>query len=158
MRSARLSRAEHARFCTVAHASKRAADIGKSQIDVPLDVFEEDPRRLRLAHDARDVRPEVARIVRAALVAGDRERLARITRSDEVHDSTPRAAVEGCEIVPNRRVAQGRVVHPGHECGRRMGVSLDITHSAGSRLGDVEAEIEAAVAGAEREKPELVGT
>jgi len=62
MRSARFSRREQSRFCAIAHASKVGPDFGKSQRDVTLDIFEEDPARSRIANDACDVWPEVPRV------------------------------------------------------------------------------------------------
>lgn len=71
--------------------------------------------------------------------------------------AAPRSAVEGSQIVPYRRWSQGLVVHPRHESGRRVGFPLDVTHSAIGGLGDVQAKVEAAVAGAERQAAEVIG-
>lgn len=65
--------------------------------------------------------------------------------------AAPRSAVEGLEIVPERRAIQGLVCHPRHEVGRRTAVPLDITDSSIPGLCDVQAEFESAGAGAERE-------
>ena len=70
-----------------------------------------------LVDDAGDMGPEVARIIGAPALACDRERLARIARSDDVHRAAPRAAVEVGNVVPDRRAIQGRVFHPRHESG-----------------------------------------
>ncbi len=70
---------------------------------------------------------------------------------DDIHASTPRFAVEGGNIVPDRRAIQGLVFHPCHESGRRIGVPLDVTDSSIVGDGDVEAEIEATCARAEGE-------
>jgi len=75
------------------------------------------------------------------------KRLTRIARSKDVHRATPWAAVEGDNVVPDRRRIQGRVFHPRHEDGRGEGVPLDITHSAVSGLGQHEAEVEPSGAG-----------
>ena len=83
--------------------------------------------------------------------ARDGERLARIASSDDVHRAAPRAAVEGGNVVPDRRRIQGRVFHPRHEDGRGVGVPLDMTHSAISGACEVQSEVEPAGAGAERE-------
>ena len=114
------------------------------------DVLEEHPKRSAFADDAGNVRPEVARIVRALALAGDAERLARITRTDEIHRAAPRPAVEAGKIGPDRRLIQGLVFHPRHEDGRGEGVPLDVTHSTVSRFGQDKSEVEPAGAGAER--------
>lgn len=147
--SASLSRREQSRFCRVTQSAKVTDDVGKSQSEVTLDVLEEGPIRLDLTDDTGDVRPEVTRIGRAGSLPGMAERLARITGSDEMNASTPRATVEGSEVAPDRRLAQGLVFHPGHEGGRSMGLPLDETNSSIAGLGDVQAEVEAGVAGAE---------
>lgn len=119
--------------------------------EMPADVFEEDAARADLDDDAPDVRPEVAGVFRAEPLAGGAEGLARIARSDEIHDAAPLSASEGLEIVPDRRVIQGLVFHPCHESGCCVGFPLDVTHSPQSGLGDVHAKLEPAGSGAKRE-------
>lgn len=115
---------------------------------MPLHVLAEDPLRRDLVDDARNVRPEVPRVCRSASLPRDAEGLAGITGSDEMNSAAPRSAVEGSKVVPDSRLAQGRVLHPGHESGRRVTFPLDETNSPISGLGDVKAEIETAIAGA----------
>ena len=117
---------------------------------MPADVFEEADGRFDFADDAGDVRPEVTRVFVAELFSGDTERLAWIAAMDDIHNAAPRFAVEGFNIVPERRTIQGRVFHPCHESGRCIGVPLDVTNSSIAGDGDVDAEIEAADARAER--------
>jgi hypothetical protein len=124
---------------------------------VSLDVLEEDPLGIDLPDDPGDLGPEVPGIVGAAPDTGEAERLAGITGKDEMNSAAPRSAVEGSEIVPDRCRIQGLVFHPAHESGRRMGFPFDVTHTAISGLGDMDAEVEAAVAGAQREAPEFAG-
>src|SRR5699024_8128916 len=133
----------------VAHADQSSGDFGEAEAEMMGDILEEDEGRLDLANDPGDMRPEVAWILRTPALARDRERLARIARSDDVHRAAPRAAVEGANVVPDRRVIQGRVFHPRHEDGRRIGVPLDVTHSTISGDCDGEPEVEAAGAGAQ---------
>ena len=97
------------------------------------------------------MRPEVARLVGAPALAGDAERLARISRRDEIHRAAPRPAVEAGKVVPDRCLIQGLVLHPRHEDGRGEGVPLDVTHSTVSGLGQHKSEVEASGAGTERQ-------
>lgn len=157
MACANFSRREQSRFWVIAHAAKAGRDLGKSQIDMAFDIFGKDPARLRLRDDARDIGPQVAGIGTPAPLAGKAEWLAGITGSDDMNAAAPRSAVEGSKVVPDRRLTQGRVIHPRHESGRSMGVALDITHSAISGFGDMEAEVEPAISGAERKSGELAG-
>jgi hypothetical protein len=144
----------------VAHADQSAGDFGEAEAEMMGDVLKEHEGRHDLADDPGDMRPEVARVIRASALARDGKRLARIARSDDVHRAAPRAAVEGGNVVPDRRAIQGRVFHPRHEDGRGVGVPLDMTHSAISGECEVQPEVEPAGAGAEREaeEPRVVGS
>lgn len=157
MASAHFSRCEQARFCAVAQAAKPADDIGKSQIDVPFDVLGKDGAGPHFADDPLDLGPQVARVGLAAALARHAERLAGISGSEEMNLAAPRAAVEGSQIVPDRRVIHGRVCHPGHESGRGVGFPLDETDSAIGGLGNREAKLEPAISGAERKAADCSG-
>jgi hypothetical protein len=144
-------RREEARRKPVAQADQVSGDLGKSEAQMMGDILVQDEGRLDLADDARDVRPQVAWVVRAEPSASDRKRLARIARAENVHRAAPRAAVDGSNVVPDRRAIQGRVFHPRHEHGRSVGFPLDVTQSAISGTGEEDPEVEPAGAGAERE-------
>ncbi len=138
----------------VAHADQSCGDFGEAEAEMMGDILEEHEGRLDLADDAGDMRPEVARVGRALALARDRERLARITRSDDVHRAAPRAAIEGSNVVPENSLIQGRVFHPRHESGCGVGFPFDMAHSTISGDGDGEPEIEPARAGAEGQAEE----
>lgn len=120
------------------------------------DVLEEAPFGADLADDPRDLGPEVTRVVLALPAAGQAEGLAGVTGSDDMNAAAPRSAVEGSEIVPYRSRSQGRVCHPRHESGRGETVSLDMTHSSVSGLGEVQTEVEASDAGAKTDAAKVV--
>ena len=147
-------RREEACRKAVAHADQSAGDFGEAEAEMMGDILEEDEGRLDLADDAGDMRPEVARVVRAPAFACDGERLARIARSDDVHRAAPRAAVEGSNVVPDNSLIQGRVFHPRHESGCGEGFPFDMAHSTISGDGDGEPEIKPAGAGTEGEAEE----
>lgn len=150
-------RREEASRKAVAHADQSAGDFGEAEAEMMGDILEEDEGWLDLADDAGDMRPELARVVGTAALARDGERLARIARSDDVHRAAPWAAVETGNIVPDRRVIQGRVFHPRHESGCGVGFPFDMAHSSISGQGDGEPEVDATGAGAEREAEEACG-
>jgi hypothetical protein len=135
----------------VAHADQSAGDFGEAEAEMMGDIFEEDEGRLGFANDAGDMRPEVARVIRAAPLASHGERLARIARSDDVHRAAPWAAVEGSNVVPDNSLIQGRVFHPRHESGCGEGFPFDMAHSTISGDGDGKPEVEPARAGTEGE-------
>jgi hypothetical protein len=151
-------RREEARRKAVAHADQSSGDFGETEAEMMGDVFEEDEGRLDLSDDPRDMRPEVARVVGTPALARDRERLARIARSDDVHRAAPWAAVEAGNVVPDRRWIQGRLFHPCHENGRGVGFPFDMAHSSISGDGNGEAEVDPAGAGAERKAEQVVGS
>ncbi len=151
VRRADFRRSKETRRKAVAHADQSAGDFGEAEAEMMGDILEEDEGRLDLGDDAGDMRPEMARVVRTLALARDAERLAWISRSDDVHRAAPRAAIEGSNVVPDRRAIQGRVFHPRHESGRGVGFPFDMAHSSISGHGDGEPEVEPAGAGAERE-------
>ena len=138
----------------VAQTDQAAGDFGEAEAEMMGDILEEDEGRFDLADDAGDMGPEVARIVRAPALARDGEWLARIARSDDIHRAAPWAAVEAGNVVPERRVIQGRVFHPRHEHGRGEGVPLDVTHSSIAGDGEGDPQLETACAGAQRQAEE----
>ena len=144
-------RREEACRKAVAHADQSCGDFGEAEAEMIGDVFEEDERRFDLGDDASDMRPEVARILGTEPSACDRERLARIARSDDVQCAAPRAAVEGSNIVPDNSLIQGRIFHPRHESGCGVGFPFDMAHSTIAGECDGEPEIEPACAGTEGE-------
>lgn len=157
MASAHFSRREQARFWLVAQPAKPADDIGKSQIDVAFDVLGKDDSGPHFADDPLHLGPEVPGIGFTAPLAGGAEGLAWISGSEEMNLAAPWAPVEGSEVVPDRRVIQGLVRHPGHESGRSVGLPFDETDSAISGLGDAEPKLKAAIAGAEGKPGEGAG-
>ena len=144
-------RREEACRKAVAHVDQSAGDFGEAEAEMMGDILEEDEGRLDLSDDAGDMRPEVAWVVRAPAFARDGERLARISRSNDVHRAAPRTAIEGSNVVPDRRAIQGRVFHPRHESGRGVGFPFDMAHSSISGDGDGKPKVDAACAGTKGE-------
>ncbi len=97
---------------------------------MPLDVFEKADERLSFVSDPSDFGPKVPRIVLTSAAASGAERLTRVARSDDLHEATPRLAVEGTKVTPDRRLIQGRVFHPCHESGRSVAFPLNVTNSS----------------------------
>jgi hypothetical protein len=148
VRRSDIGRAEHTPFRIEPERGKVGKNVGEPKRNVACDVLEEPERGTGLVEDSCDVRPEVALVGVAEPSACDAERLARVAACDEIHRATPRAAIEGCEIVPDRRAIQRRVFHPGHEDGRGEGFPLDVANGT-APLG--QSEVDAADAGAERD-------
>jgi hypothetical protein len=113
------------------------------------------------ANDPRNVEPEAGALaVDSGPPSGVTEVLAGETRSDEIHAAAPRFALEGCEIVPNRRSLQGRSFHPFHEESRSTCFPLNVTNNAQGVVSeeDSESQLEGTDAGAQGENVERSGT
>jgi len=110
VRGADFRRREEAFRDAVAKAFEVGANnVEVSEPKVSAHVLEEAPIWLTLSDDSGDGRPEVAGVCGSEAFAGDTERLAGVSANDASHLSTPRAAVEGVQISPDRRVIQGTV-------------------------------------------------
>lgn len=154
MGRADFRRREEACRKAVAHSDQSAGDFGEAEAEMMGDILEEHERRFDFADDPGDMRPEVTRVVGTSALARDRERLARIARSDDIHRAAPWAAVEGGNVVPDNSLIQGRIFHPRHESGCGEGFPFDMAHSTISGDGDGKAEVEPASAGAKGETEE----
>lgn len=127
----------------VAVAFELGEDGGKSS-PCTADVLPEEERGFALVGNADLLEEEPAPFsVEPGLLSGDGEVLTRRAASDAIHDTTPRASIEGGEVVPDRSLTQGLLRHPGHEAGRGEGFPLDVHHTAGGSTGcEVEPEVE----------------
>jgi len=113
------------------------------------DVFEEAVCGSHLGHDPSHVGPQVSLVGLTTSKPGVAKWLARVPRCEEIHDSTPRCAVEGFKIVPDwsRIKSHGRVFHPRHEIGRGEGFPLNVTDNSISREHSVDCEIKPSESG-----------
>jgi hypothetical protein len=144
VRSAGVGRGDHSPFRIEPQRGKVSDDGVESQPNVACDVLEADERRGALVDDPPDLGPQVSLVLVSESLPSDGEGLTRVARRDEIHDSTPRAAVEGSEVVEDRRRIQGRLFHPGHKDGRSEGVPLDDTHKSQPGEGGAESKLEPA--------------
>ena len=119
------------------------------------DVFKEDVFGGDFTGDPCDFWPEMARIGIAFSDARQGEGLAGITGRDDMNAATPRAAVKGFEIVPDRSLSQGRVCHPRHDSGRGETVSLDITNSSIAGFCEMQSEVQSGDTGAKTDSAKL---
>jgi hypothetical protein len=153
-------RREEACRKAVAHADQSCGDFGEAEAEMMGDILKKDEGRLDFADDAGDMRPEMARIIRAPALARDGEWLARVARREDIHRATPWFAVEAGNVVPDRRAIQGRVFHPRHESGCGVGFPFDMAHRTISGQCDGEPEVDTTGTGAEgqAEKARVFGS
>lgn len=149
--STHLARRKDARCKPVAQASKVPGDQGKAESEVRCDVLEEELCGPRLVGDACDVRPEVAFVPEALPLAVRREGLAGIAGTEDTNSAAVAAAVEGAEIVEDRRAVKASIPHPRFEDGNGRWRALDVGDRPVVLQREPEAELEAAGAGAERQ-------
>lgn len=148
MRGSDSGSGKHAPFRIKPELGQVSENVSDTPGKQPWDVLQEHEARSHVTNDARDVGPHPPLIGGSGASASDAPRLAREARRDDVHASTPRCAVEGCEIVPDRRAIHGRILHPRHESGRSKGFPLNVTHAAiGVSEGESEPEFQSADTG-----------
>jgi len=133
VRCADLGRAEAAPLRIEPHLGQLSENLGKSESNMPRHVFHDDEAGSHLANDPGDVGPEVSGIVCPSPPSGNGERLAWIACRDEIHDATPRAAVECCEVIPDRSRVQGAFLHSRHKDAG--GVSVPLAPAHGAEIG-----------------------
>jgi hypothetical protein len=89
-------------------------------------------------------------ILLAKALAGVTERLARIAASDKIHDATPRSAVEGSQVAPDRSRSHDFFRHASRQYRGSERFALNVADNASrSACGKVNSEVEAAVPGAD---------
>jgi hypothetical protein len=89
----------------------RASDFVIPSREHAADVFDEHEPSPGLDDDAARCAPQIPLVETPSLPAGNTVRLARDTTNEAVHRSTPRLAVEGSDIAPNRSFSQSARRH-----------------------------------------------
>lgn len=141
-----FSRAKESCCNRVTQSLKVFSDLSKPKSKVPWDVFEKHQGRAHVCHDVGNVWPQVARVVGSLSFAGNAERLTRVAASDDIHDATPRFAVEGLKVRPDRRCIQGTVRHTRNQKAGGIGFDLHIADRASLRAGKSDTEVDSSVA------------
>jgi hypothetical protein len=118
------------------------------------DVFQEDETGSNVANNSSDVVPDPADVGDAPAGASGGPGLTRETGRDNIHVSTPASAIEGDQVIPDRRRSQDTFRHA--RCKDRSGITfpLDVTPSAEVGEHQLESKLESADAGAQRESSE----
>jgi hypothetical protein len=98
MACANFERLKQSDFRSVANCFQSLVDFWVAVVEVLGDVLEEADGWSNKSNKVCDGWPEVARVVLTSLLACNGEWLARVAANDAIHDSTPRAAVEGVQI------------------------------------------------------------
>lgn len=113
------------------------------------DVLEEAQGGLGISDPASDSWPEVAWVGFPETPAGCGKRLAWVAANDAIHDSTPRASIEGSQVTPDRRRSQSALFHLRRQSGDGERFPLHHADRASASEADtlsseVEAEVKSA--------------
>ena len=110
-------------------------------------VFKETEAWFDSVNDVADVGPKMAGIGFGLLASGDGKWLARITRSDDIHASTPWLWVKGFNVRPDRRRIHRFIRHARCKLGGSIGFPLDITNGSAFRQREFKPKLKPACAG-----------
>lgn len=120
------------------------------------DILKKNEGRLDRGDDPGDCWPDPSLVGFSLLLSCCAPRLARETRSDSVHCSTPLPARESFKrSAPNRCWLQRLVCHPRQENSLSKGFPLDVTHSPCLGQSDANSFIEHRRSAAKREESEF---
>jgi hypothetical protein len=152
VRGARFLRAEYVPFTIEPEDDQRTKDRIEESSPVSgndsWNVLEKDKARLNVGNDSEDVSPDEPVVVHAESPAGETDGLAWESRTDEIHRSTPRSAIEGANVIPDWSKVKGIVFHAGSEDRCREGGVFDIAD--GSDIGgESQSQVESADTGAQ---------
>jgi hypothetical protein len=142
-------RAKEACRDAVAHCLKLSGDFKEPESKMGVHVFEEDATWLDFGNDAADVRPEMARIFSAELLARAAEGLARIARAENVGFAAIRAPIECLNVAPNVRRSQGAVLKTRNQDAGCRDFPFHVAERANLTDSKRKAESETAVSGTE---------
>lgn len=143
MRGSQLPATEHTPDRIEPVFGQLPENSGHSPVNKGCNVLQEEQPGTRFAKDAPCIIPEVPFVIFSEAFSGAGVGLAGDSAKEEIHAATPRPAVKGREVVPDRRSIQGRIFHPRHESGRRVGFPLNVTNgSYAAPASDSKSEVE----------------
>jgi hypothetical protein len=97
------------------------------------DVFQQRESWSHFAYDADGFRPEVSVVVFSLSLSCNAEGLAREARSNDIHASTPRLAVECSDVIPYRERFQMPFFLSSHKDFNAIRVDLNRTDCSPSK-------------------------
>jgi len=115
---------------------------------VSTDVLEEAPNRSNCLDDSLNIRPKVSGVVCSLSLSRDRERLAGIAGSDDVHSAPKRFPVEGLNIRPDRSRIQQTRLNLRDQVRASEGFDLHISDRSQIRDSPPKPQFDSGVSGA----------
>jgi hypothetical protein len=151
-RVAGFGRAEYSDRNAAAQSLQCRDGDAKLSVGVPRHVLAEETISPALIEDVDRAVEQPAVVEFAAPLSGQRISLARIARSDDIHASAKRSAVEGSSVGPDRRRMKPPRVHRRDQACGGCGFPLQVADAADSlspmMVGELQSKLEAADAGA----------
>ncbi len=142
MLCADFARSEDSNRNAETHSLQSRDKGSKLSVRIPCDVLAEETNRPALFDDAKDLIDEEPFVCRAEPFARDRIGLAWITGSDEMNAVTPRLAVEGGKVIPDRRRIQFARFHARDKERGCISFPLHVSDGTMSRFSDRHAKSE----------------
>jgi len=142
VRCSSVGRFETTPFRIVPHSGKVSEHDAEPPLAESGHVFEEDNAGSDLPDNASDICPDPPLIVGVLALACGAEGLTGRAASEDIHAATPRAAVEGGNVSPDRSLSQGARFHLRDHVGDGEGFPLHHTDraSASDSCGDTSLE------------------
>ena len=126
-------------------------DVLESSLDDSGDIFQSNNCWPNLGDDSSGCGPESSRVFFRFAFAGNAVGLTRNSGSDERNSPTPRLAVEGEQIRPNRTRVQPPFLHARRQDGTGKSFPFDHTDCASAWKRQSDSEVESSHSGTERE-------
>ena len=112
-------------------------------------VFPKDKGRSHLTYGSSGLGPHILGATRSVLSSCNAVVLARVTDSNDIHLSTPRFPVEGCDVIPKGSVVQVSVCDSLVDDSLAIRVFLDVADGLDVHASESETKREAPVASKE---------
>jgi hypothetical protein len=123
--------AEHSPARIIPHRSQVSENTSKPSRSEDWGVFHERESRSNLANDSGHFSPQPASFpVDSFSGSGRADVLTREAARHDIHQTTPRSSVEGCDVVPDWEGFEASVVLSGHEDTSGVSVEFDRTDAA----------------------------
>jgi hypothetical protein len=111
MRSADVVRSEHCPFRIIPEFGQVSKNASKPSSSERWGVFHERESRSYLANDPRHVSPKArAGAIDSSPLAGEADVLTGKAARNDVNMASPRAAVKGSHVIPDRERREGSVI------------------------------------------------
>jgi hypothetical protein len=133
MRRTDIGSSQHCPLAVIPERGQVTEDNSESSSKQSWAVFHEDESGSNFANDARHVGPHPAALSGdACSLAGNADVLARESSRHHINTSSPRLAVKGANVIPNREGREKAVILSGGKYASCVGLPLNCTDGSPS--------------------------